>query len=488
MRAQNTERRVNGQGEKQRAQSETIGFVLLFSLVLIGAGAIIAFGAVAVSDSQNSLSADRAEKVMTQMDSEISMVALGRTNSQEMEFDRASGSDFTVDEEAGTINITTIGGDENTVVMPDTDLGAVIFERANTKIAYQGGGVWRTDGSEGSGMVSPPEFNYRDQTLTLPLVTISGDRSLNGGAVVEKDGPSTSYFPNVSKDENLTNPLEDEIVQVTVESRYHQGWKAYFETRTEGDVTHEPDEQRVRVNLTAPAVVDFQYGAITTKKDGLTSQNNGVVIGDEREGTDAQSVSENVNSEASDCESCSTESTFDSTVTAGRYYAEDGLDVNDGTVFDTSDGDIEVTVEDDISFNSNKKSPTTIEGDGQVRFYVNGTVSDIELNGWTNADENSDSDDLVMFVHSDVDSIDMNGKKQFNGFIYAPNSEFGISGGGGASKDDNIVGSVVAETIDVNNGGIVHENENNLAVEVGGRTNPLTFLHISTNPVTVTSP
>ncbi|WP_442909399.1 DUF7289 family protein [Halovenus sp. HT40] len=492
MRARNAERRENGNSGRRRAQSETIGFVLLFSLVLIGAGTIIAFGAVAVSDSQNSLSADRAEKVMTQMDSEISMVALGRTDSQEMEFDRASGSDFTVDDEAGTINITTIGGDDNIVVMPDTDLGAVIFERANTKIAYQGGGVWRADGSEGSGMVSPPEFNYRDQTLTLPLVTISGERSLDGGAVVEKDGPSTSYFPNASKDENLTNPLENEIVQVTVESRYHQGWKAYFETRTEGDVTHEPDEQRVSVNLTAPAVEEFEHAAATTSATSPETQNKnkGEIIGTTRKNVNAPSVSPNVDQKISACDpsGCTDRSGFSDgeTLTSGTYYVDTGnkITIDEDIDLDVSDGDVNLVFKDGVEFKGNADLDVVGSDNdgGQVRMYSKG---DVYFGGTPNVNTGGNPEDVILLAHSTVDEVGNGGSVQFTGYIYAPNSEFNIKGGG--SEDENVLGGVVAETVDVGTGVLEHKNENNLEIELGAPVNVLTFLHISTNPVTVTS-
>ncbi len=43
-------------------------------------------------------------------------------------------------------------------------------------------------------MVSPPEFHYRGATLTLPVVTVSGDRSLGSRASISKDG-TTQVIP-----------------------------------------------------------------------------------------------------------------------------------------------------------------------------------------------------------------------------------------------------------------------------------------------------
>lgn len=468
--------------DRVRAQSETLGFILLFSIVIIGAGTVLAFGAVAVSDSQQSLSGDRAEKVMTQMDSEISMVALGRTDSQVVKFKRGSSEQFTVDEEAGTINITTIG-DSSTVIMPDTDLGAVIFQREETKIAYQGGGVWRSDGGDGSAMISPPEFNYRDQTLTLPLVTISGDSSLSRQATVQKDGPSTQYFPNATK--SLGNPLEDEIVQVTIETEYHLGWKSYFESRTEGAVTHKPSENLVKVNLTAPAIENFDYGAAATSST-LSIGPNGEVVGDSRTNVDSESVSPKVEDKIDDCQSgssCTDISggfTDGTTYDDGTYFSNSSLEIDESFTFDTSNGDIELVVNDELTFKGN--ADLNIDGDGQVSIYVNRSVI---FSGTPNINTDGDPEQLLTLVHSAADNVGNNGNVQFTGYIYAPNSEFDINGGG--SIDNNVVGGVVAEEIYLQNGVINHVVPDNLEIQLGAPTNVLTFLHISTNPVTIES-
>lgn len=462
-----------------RAQSETLGFILLFSIVILGAGTVVTLGAVAVSDSQQSLSGDRAEKVMTQMDSEISIVALGRTNSQEMEFKRSNREQFSVNASAGTINITTVGSGSNTVIMPDTNLGAVVFERSETKIAYQGGGVWRSDGSEGSAMISPPEFNYRDQTLTLPLVTISGDESLSGDAVIRKDGPSKSYFPNATK--SLSNPLEDKVVQVTIESKYHLGWKSYFEERTEGDVKYTPSENRVRVNLTAPAVEDFDHGAATTGPNPPQSGSSGEIIGSTRTNIQSASVSPNVEDQIAQCSSGCTDvgGTFSGTKTAGTYFTDEDLEVDD-TVFDTRGGDIKVVVDGEIDFDGGPD--VDIIGDGRVTFYLNGSA---EFSGNPEINTDGNPEQLLMLVHSSVSEVGNNGSPQFTGYIYAPNSDFNINGGG--SADENVLGGVVAKKIDVQNGVLEHVPPNNLELKLGAPANVLTFLHISTNPVTITS-
>jgi len=500
-------KRSDSSDEGRRGQSETVGFVLLFGMVLVTAGIIVSFGAAAVTESEESLSADRAEKVMTQMDSEISMVALGRTNSQEIDFDRVPEEKFTIDEESGQIDITKISKKDGSTekIMDNVTLGAIKFERGNTVVAYQGGGVWRSDG-EGSGMISPPEFNYRDQTLTLPLVTINGDQSLNNGATIEKDGASTEFFPS----DKFSNPLENDVVQVTVESEFHHGWRNYFETRTEGEVRHDPANHRVSVNLTAPAVESFDYGVATTSGK-YTLNGNGAEFENQAPGAvSAPSVSPNVESEISDgCGNDCTDvgSTMGgTTLSDSRYYSDESdVTVETNTVFDTGGDDVEVVIDGDLHFEGSGGPgdlDQEITGGGQVRFYVKG---DVEINGNAAVNTGGDSEDLVVLVHSDADTVQDSGTVQFTGFIYAPNSDFSIRGGGKCGNNgngngngngnnanpkgctNNVFGGVISETATATGGGYVaYDDDADLTLELGADTNVLTFLHISTNPVTVT--
>ncbi|OYR45028.1 hypothetical protein DJ75_08445, partial [Halorubrum sp. Eb13] len=151
-----------------------------------------------------------------------------------------------VDDEAGVMRIEVEAENETggiETVTENVTLGAVVYERGDDRVAYQGGGVWRSNG-DGSWMVSPPEFHYRGDTLTLPLVTIDGvDGRLGDDAVVT----ATSKHPEgLFPSENVSNPLLGGNVTVTVESQYAEAWGRFFETRTRANVTQvSPTEVRV---------------------------------------------------------------------------------------------------------------------------------------------------------------------------------------------------------------------------------------------------
>ncbi|MFC6975704.1 hypothetical protein ACFQL1_15180 [Halomicroarcula sp. GCM10025709] len=130
-------------------------------------------------------------------------------------------------------------------------MGAIVYDNGDQEIAYQGGGVWRSAGGSSAVMVSPPEFHYREATLTLPLVTVAGEESIDGRAVISRN-TSQAYFPNRSLDKNFTNPLERSAVEVTVQSDYYRAWGTFFEQRTTGNVTYDHSNDRVTVDLITP--------------------------------------------------------------------------------------------------------------------------------------------------------------------------------------------------------------------------------------------
>jgi hypothetical protein len=221
--------------------------------MIAGATVVVVLGAAAMDDTQQRLSEQRAEKVMTQLDSKASLVALGETESQRISYSRDSGERFRVVNGTGWLRVNIINKTTDaTTTMLNDSMGEVVFDRQDTRIAYQGGGVWRQEGA-GSVMVSPPEFHYRGATLTLPLVSVTGDSLLGRSAFISTNGSTERAFPDESLSEEWTNPLDNHEIYVTVQSRYYEAWGRYFETRTDGDVVYDHPNNRATIELVVPA-------------------------------------------------------------------------------------------------------------------------------------------------------------------------------------------------------------------------------------------
>ena len=231
----------------ERAQSEVLGTVLLLGLTVAVVGTTVALGGAALDDSQTTADLQRVEGAMTQVDSKASLVAHGGSPSQRLRLDPGRNADLRVDEGAGSMRIEV--ETENGTYTNETTLGAIIYERGDDVIAYQGGGVWRS-GADGARMVSPPEFHYRGDTLTLPLVTIAGGGELSDSVTMSESGGGPE---GLFASENISNPLLGGNVTITVESEYAEAWGRFFESRTEANVTQLSSEE-VRVKIRTKTV------------------------------------------------------------------------------------------------------------------------------------------------------------------------------------------------------------------------------------------
>ena len=204
-------------GHGRRGQSSPLAVILVLSIVVAGSLAVAGLGVEALGDTQRTMDVERAEKGLTQLDSNVALVALGSADGQEMTLSRGDAAAYRLDDDAGWMNVTvTNTSDDTTETVMNATLGEIAYENEGRTVAYQGGGVWKRDGGGNSLTVSPPEFHYRSATLTLPLVTVSGDRSLNGGIVAHEGGQSIQHFPNRSAEGEWLNPLDTGRVRVTV--------------------------------------------------------------------------------------------------------------------------------------------------------------------------------------------------------------------------------------------------------------------------------
>ncbi len=234
-----------------RGQTETIGVVLLLAITVAGVGVVVVAGGSALDAAQDRSSVQRAEQSMSLFDARSALVALGRTDGQSLTLANSERGSYEVRPDTGRMVVVRESEDGSTPEYLNTTLGSVVYENGDSEVAYQGGGVWRSQGA-GAEMVSPPEFNDQDATLTLPVIRVTGSAQTAAGAPVARithneAASNYSVFPGPGR----TNPLQNGTVTVAVESDYYRGWASFFRSRTTGNVTVLPDENRVELELVA---------------------------------------------------------------------------------------------------------------------------------------------------------------------------------------------------------------------------------------------
>lgn len=266
-------------GHGERAQSELLGIVLLFALVLTVSLTVVVAGGTALSDVRSDTTTESAELTMSEFQSAAASVAAEDAASQRIEFarttgassanDQVSGSDaeansgtagnVQVDDSAGEITITVedTSNPAGPQTVVDEELGTIYYEDDGEKIAYQGGGIFRQNtGTDSSALLSPPDFQYQygngNPTLRLPLRTIEespgSEASLDDGFTISK-APSALQPSNPTA---IPSQLKNgDWIEISVTSEYYRAWGTLFESRTGGTVTY-PGSNTVTLRLEAP--------------------------------------------------------------------------------------------------------------------------------------------------------------------------------------------------------------------------------------------
>lgn len=465
---------------RDRAVSSPVGVILLIGITITAVTALFLVGGSVLSDTRADAEQSQTENSMSQFSSKASLVGLGESGDQRFSLGRISSGEVTVQPDAGQVTVFLNRSSwSDRKELHNTSFGAVVYRSGNTEIAYQGGGVWERR-SGGSQMVSPPEYHYQLETLTFPIMTVSGEGGATGDVrgTVRAGSESQSWYP-VQGNDNLSNPLEEGTVIVRVESRYCRGWESFFEQRSQGILQkscNQGDSDTLEVDL----VVPFQIESDTpVKAKGIDpGTGNSEVPSEWEEGVSAPSISPEVEKRIQECAngSCDSLKSSGSISSIGDdelYWAGSDHTFDSNVTFETEGNDITAVVDGNLDISADIE----INGTGSVTIYVRESV---QQNGHRNINTGGGADQFAIQVHTDGESVTLQGTTQYTGVIYAPGSEISIGG------NVEIKGSVVGETIDLSGDPPEFEQADELEdYQIAGGDRSLAYLHVSENPIEV---
>jgi hypothetical protein len=426
-----------------------------------------------VDDTRADAEHSQMENSMSAFSSKASLVGLGESGHQRFSLGRVSQGRVDVREDAGRVHVKIQRNGTNETVR-ETSMGAVVYENDGREIAYQGGGVWARQG-DFSRMLSPPEFHYRAETLTFPIINVTGDGAASGDirGTVRSDTEAQQWYPDDSE-EDFDNPLTNGTVYVEIESEYCRGWQSFFERRSQGRVEDRcGDNKTVIVDLAVPFILTGDDPVIA--QDINPSGNNNDIPESWREDVVAPSPDSEIDAKIEEC----TDGSCDSLPTSGDIshgkYVASADHTMDGVTFKTGSGDTTVAVDGDLT-----AGQVDVEGDGNVTLYVRG---EFRLSGSGDINSGGDADQFITLVDSDGD-VRFNGNSAYTGVIYAPKSTTSFNG----NPAIDYKGVLVTDKFDLN--GNLDKLDFQPAEELDdyrilGGERPLTYLHISENNVEI---
>lgn len=394
-----------------RAVTPVVGAVILVGMVLASAALVVTIGGGMVGSLQSEASTEQASASMD-------AVASSLDGSGETVVQAPDGGSAYVDSDAGWMRVEV-----GNYTINET-LGTLYYEVDDTTFAYQGGGIFRTDGRQRSTVHRPPPIQYAsldNPTLVMPLINITdGDGPVDGKRV--RTVETEHVFPKNGED--TFNPVANQTINVTIHSEFYQAWGDYLSEALDRDIVRYRDTaEAVNATLEGPTVDHPNPPA----EDGL----NGFTF---NEGTELD-IRNNVSIDSYD----STEGPYDETggrhtghvkSTATEFSLSGG---HDGSV--TIHGDVDVTGKAEITgqqadvvvygdttigdeTGAVSEPKTTVQGNGAGGAVFHGTFStkeDLQANAYPTF-----GDDVIvggslqhveatvegdLYVHGDTDQL-----------------------------------------------------------------------------------
>ena len=203
-----------------RAVSDVIGYVLVFSLIIATVGIVTAVGFSTIEDRQRDERINNVERAFDVFAANVEDVYRGGAPSRATEI-RLSGGTLQYGE---PVTITVRDADDPTInhSMAVTPL---VYAEGNSDVVYAGGAVFR-DEPQGSAMLRGPPFVLREDRSMLPFV-----RTTRSVGRTEVGGKRTVRIESSRTDVNATTRSElanGGTLELVVDSPRQTAWDGYL--------------------------------------------------------------------------------------------------------------------------------------------------------------------------------------------------------------------------------------------------------------------
>ncbi|WP_424357870.1 DUF7289 family protein [Methanocella sp. MCL-LM] len=282
--------------------TEMFGYILLIGIVVAGLSIIILMTMPTVNSSKDTAQFNHIEQAFTTADSRISKARFSTSIYQETPFQLNDGKIIIDGSDANSWIEVYRDSDDPANLISHTTLGTIKCVTDQGEVAYQGGGVWEKYPDGGSIMISPPDFGYNGETLTLPIMSLKGSESLTASSgnkvqIGVRSDPAgfTQIYPRYNADPALdySNPVDQgRDIIIKIKSDYAVAWRDFIRERTKATAELDPlDSTIVKATLktgrepqhhaavdgmnTQEMILDEGYTPVTLFTFDLVKRNNG---------------------------------------------------------------------------------------------------------------------------------------------------------------------------------------------------------------------
>jgi hypothetical protein len=246
-----------------------IGFIVVVSTGMLAAGMLF------LNSTQAQAEVGSASQSFSQLSSDISLVAFTGQDHARIDLGLSNPGDLSTTD-IGVFRVQTVNRSDGSVeeTVMEQRLGSVEYtvdqqgSSASRTVVYQSGGVWVRYGNDPNATVleAAPKMEYRQQTLTLPLIVMNDSASaseIGDTVVIEGSSGTRGVYPNES--ENRTNPVEDKKIRLSYAGEYYMAWQQVFATQFDGEVSVDHENNTASVILVTPDLAqNSQSGTVVS--------------------------------------------------------------------------------------------------------------------------------------------------------------------------------------------------------------------------------
>lgn len=216
-------RRTIPPAEDARGVSDTISFVLTFTIIFTSVAIVYGTGFSALEEFGQGEQERSAQRAIQAIDRSLDRLGTSHAVSRGGTIDLEGG---TFDLQSASVAVTVNG---TTHSLP---VGSLAYSTGDTTIAYENGAVFRAEDGNAV-MLNGPEFTCRDGVAIVTVLSLRGEnRTLAGSGILQIQATTSDVrllYPD-TRDESRLAAVTGVTVAVTG-TEYGDAWDRYFDER-----------------------------------------------------------------------------------------------------------------------------------------------------------------------------------------------------------------------------------------------------------------
>ena len=209
--------------QTEDAVSEVVDFSITLGVMLLAIAVIALAGYPLVQHMKENGHMENIKQSFSVLTPNVNKIVFAKAPSQSVELKLYGGTVYVTGN--SYMNVSMEHWNESSSSLEKTSyerqLRMIENQYIDTSVAYENTGSWVKYPQGKALMISKPVFAYDNNSLIIPMVTITGSKGTSGSGLIRiiSDGGQLAIetYTNVSK------------IEITMSSEYYEAWDKYFQ-------------------------------------------------------------------------------------------------------------------------------------------------------------------------------------------------------------------------------------------------------------------